>query len=289
MAQTSREITPINDEDLFILLNHPNADFDYPFHFHSEFEINLVMGITGQRIVGDNTEDFDKLDLVLIAPNIPHSWKSESTESNHVITIQFDQKLLNFPLLKKRMFNPIKLLLENAGRGIQFYGDSAVHISNKMIAMCSSYGFNATLDFFSLLYDLATAPEQKLIASCAFDSNSVIRDSKSRRVAIICDYINRNYMNQLKVSDIAKIVNMSDSALSHFFKSRTNRSLIDYINDIRIGNATKLLLETTHSINEICYMCGFNNISNFNRIFRSSKGITPTKYREGIQRILTKY
>jgi AraC-like DNA-binding protein len=289
MAQTTREITPINEDDLFILLNHPNADFDYPFHFHNEFEINLVMGITGQRIVGDFTEDFNILDLVLIAPNVPHSWKSESVDSNHVITIQFDQKLLNFQILKKRMFQPIKTLLENAGRGIHFYGLSADRIAKKMVEMSNSVGFNASLDFFALLYDLATAPEQKMIASSAFDSNSVIRESKSRRIGLICDFINNNYQNPMKVSDIAQIVSMSDSALSHFFKSRTSRSLVDYINDIRIGNATKLLLETTHSVNEISYMCGFNNISNFNRIFRASKGNTPTKYREGIQRILTKY
>jgi len=80
-----------------------------------------------------------------------------------------------------------------------------------------------------------------------------------------------------------------ESCIEHFFKNRTSRSLVDYINDIRIGNATKLLLETTHSVNEISYIYGFNNISNFNRIFRASKGNTPTKYREGIQRILTKY
>lgn len=187
------------------------------------------------------------------------------------------------------MFLPIKQLLENAGRGIRFYGNSAESIANKMDLMCNSFGFNASLDFLSSLYDLATAPEQKLIASCAFDSDSVIRESKSRRAGLVCNYINRNYMNPIKVSDIAKIVNMSDSALSHFFKSRTSRSLVDYINDIRIGQATKLLLETTHSINEICYMCGFNNISNFNRIFRTCKGSTPSKYREGIQRILTKF
>ena len=289
MSQTTREITPINDDDLFILLNHPNADFDYPFHFHNEYEINLVLGITGKRIVGDFTEDFNKLDLVLIAPNVPHSWKTECTDPNHVITIQFDQNLVDFEILKKHMFQPIKILLENAGRGIHFYGESANRIAKKIVAMSTSVGFNASLDFFALLYDLATAQEKKMIASSAFDSNIFIRESKSRRIEIICNYINKNYINPIKVSDIAQIVSMSDSALSHFFKSRTSRTLVAYINDIRIGNATKLLSETTHSVNEISYLCGFNNISNFNRIFKGSKGSSPTKYREGIQRILIRH
>jgi AraC-like DNA-binding protein len=96
-------------------------------------------------------------------------------------------------------------------------------------------------------------------------------------------------MDLMKLSDIADKIGMSSSALSHFFKKRTNRNLISYINDIRIGYATKMLFETTHSINEIAYLCGFNNISNFNRIFKKSKGQTPSEFRENINKILTKY
>ena len=105
MAQFFGEITLINEDDLFILHNHPKADFDYPFHYHAEFEINMVMGNTGQRIVGDFTEEFGELDIVLMGPNIPHSWKTDGTKPSHVVTIQFHENLLNFPILKKRMFS----------------------------------------------------------------------------------------------------------------------------------------------------------------------------------------
>ena len=96
-------------------------------------------------------------------------------------------------------------------------------------------------------------------------------------------------MNPIRLSDMAELVSMSDSALSHFFKKRTNRNLIDYINDVRLGYATKMLLETTHSISEIAFLCGFNNISNFNRAFKKNKGKTPSEYREALQKILIKY
>lgn len=287
--QAVKEITPLNQDDLFILLDHPNADFDYPFHFHTEYEINMVSGVKGQRIVGDTVTEIDGFDLVLLAPYIPHSWKSDRLSSNHVITIQFHEQFLDYPIIQKRAFNQIRQLLANAKRGISFYGADGELIAKKINALCNSVGFKAITDFLTLLQLMSNASEQQFIASNAFDTDFVIRNSKSRRISLICEYVNNNYMNPIKVSEIAAIVNMSESALSHFFKNRTNRSLISYINEARIGQASKLLLETTYSINEICFLCGFNNISNFNRTFKANKGCSPSKYREDIQRIITKY
>ena len=116
MKDIQKEITPIAADDLFIVLNHPNAKFDYPVHYHPDYEINLVMDTYGSRIVGDSVEAFEALDLIMIGPNLPHAWKGEVVEGNHVITIQFSDKLLNFPILEKRLFNPIKQLLLESQR-----------------------------------------------------------------------------------------------------------------------------------------------------------------------------
>lgn len=289
MKNIQREITPINNDDLFIILNHPQADFDYATHFHSDFELNLVLHDAGKRIVGDSIESFGNPDLVLIGPNIPHKWEGTNIENNHVVTIQFHDQLLTFPILQKKIFSSIKEMLEKSKRGIQFTESENSDIIQRILAMTQMTGFSVCTDFFSLLYELSTTPNQKVLASPAYDNDSIIRSSKSRRIAKINEYINKNYMNPIKLCDIAEIVSMSDSALSHFFKKRTNRNLIDYINDVRIGFATKMLLETTHSISEIAFLCGFNNISNFNRVFKKSKGKTPTEYREALQKILIKY
>ncbi|WP_443647903.1 AraC family transcriptional regulator [Barnesiella intestinihominis] len=289
MKNIQHEITPINEDDLFIILNHPKADFDYPIHFHSDFELNLVLWDFGRRIVGDSIESFEEVDLVLTGPNVPHKWEGNNVESNHVITIQFHEQLLTFPILQKRMFSSIKDMLEKSKRGIQFTENKNSDIVKRIIAMTQMTGFNVCLEFFALLYDLSTNPRQRILASGTFDNDSILRDSKSRRIAKINEYINNNYMNPIKLCDIAQLVSMSDSALSHFFKKRTNRNIVDYINDIRISNATKMLFETTNSISEIAFLCGFNNISNFNRIFKKNKGKTPSEYRESIQKIMIKY
>lgn len=289
MATFQHEIPPLNEDDLFVILNHPEADFDYSTHYHSCFEINLVLNEKGERIVGDSIEQISECDLVLIGSNMPHSWSGERIKGNHVITIQFHEQLLSYPILQKKLLSPIRDMLQKANRGIHFEEDKNSHIVKSILSITKMSGFNICLEFLSLLYNLSTCPNQRLLASTAFDKDSVVRESKSRRIAILCNYINNNYMNQLKLSDIAQEVSMSDSALSHFFKKRTNMNIVDYINDVRVGNATKMLFETTHSISEIAFMCGFNNISNFNRIFRKNTGKTPTEYRISIQKILLKY
>ena len=145
-------------------------------------------------------------------------------------------------------------MLEKSKRGIQFTENKNSDIVKRIIAMTQMTGFNVCLEFFALLYDLSTNPRQRILASGTFDNDSILRDSKSRRIAKINEYINNNY-----------------------------------INDIRISNATKMLFETTNSISEIAFLCGFNNISNFNRIFKKNKGKTPSEYRESIQKIMIKY
>lgn len=288
MKDIQKEITPIAASDLFIVLNHPNANFDYPVHYHSDYEINLVMDTSGTRIIGDSIETFDSPDLVMIGPNLPHAWRGNVVEGNHVITIQFSDKLLNYPILEKRLFEPIKQLLFNAQRGINFMGETKVVIMEKIKQLTRMQGFYTVLEFFSILYELSVSP-QKTLVSNLYDTNDVVRASKSRRIAKVCDYVEQNLIEPIKLGDVASLVNMSESAFSHFFKKKTNCTFIDYITNLRIAKACQLLSDTTYTVAEICYTCGFNNQSNFIRIFKKRKGSTPNEYRMFLQQILTKY
>lgn len=288
MQDYQKEITPLADDDLFIVLNHPNAKFDYPVHYHSDYEINLVLNDEGTRIVGDSEESFADLDLVMIAPNIPHAWKGSRREGNHVVTIQFSENLLNFPILNKRLFASIKQLLIESRRGLTFSDDTKRLISDKILRLTRLQGFHTVLDFLAILYDLSIANKQILMSNF-YDASEIMTSSKSRRITKVCEYIEENFQEQIKLSDVAQLVNMSDSAFSHFFKKKTGCSFIDYLNCVRIGKASKMLFDTTHSINEICYSCGFNNLSNFIRIFKKIKGPTPSEYRSKLQQILIKY
>jgi len=278
----------VNREDFFIVLNHPHAKFDYPTHYHPDNEINLVQNTRGKRKIGDSVMDFEGIDLVMIGPYTYHSWHGEKGNDNaHVVTIQFPEDLFAQTLLDKKLLRPIKELMERSVRGIEFSPETRLQLKDKLLRLSDVRGFDSILEFLSILYDLAISRNQKVLASPSFNNNGYV--SNSRRIKTTCDYIQANYRIDITLPEVARLVNMSPSAFSHFFKKRTSRTFTDYLNDVRIGYATRMLIETTRSISEICFECGFSNISNFNRLFKKKKGQTPSEFRNNIQQMLTKF
>jgi AraC-like DNA-binding protein len=287
MYDIQQEIVPITQDDLFIILNHTNAKFDYPIHCHPEYEINLVMNTSGTRVVGDYEEEFDGLDIVMTGPYVPHVWRSEP-EVNHVITIQFSRDILNFEMMSKRLFLPIRQLLMDSVRGLHFYGPDAERIKDEILELTRMQGFATATKFLNILNAMAHAPRRKLVSNI-YDSEKLIHHSKSRRINKVCKFIEENISQKITLSDAASLVNMSDSAFSHFFKRQTNISFITYVNNLRVAKACDMLANTAISASEICYECGFNNKSNFIRIFTKRKNMTPIEYRNHISQLLIKY
>lgn len=287
MTEIQQEICPITGEDLFIILDHINAKFEYAIHCHPEYEINVVINTHGTRVIGDSEETFTGLDFVMIGPYIPHVWRS-TEEENHVVTIQFSPDLLNYPIMNKRLFLPIKQLLADSRQGLQFYGADAERIKDEIVELTRIQGFQTATRFLNILNSLAHAPRRKLVSNL-YESDNLIHQSKSRRISKVCRYIEENISHKITLSDAAELVNMSDSAFSHFFKKQTGISFITYINNLRVAKACDMLANTTTSASEICYDCGFNNKSNFIRIFTKRKNMTPIEYRNHITQLLIKY
>lgn len=287
MAEIQQEICPITTDDLFIILDHPNARFEYPIHCHPEYEINVVINTKGTRVIGDSEESFDGLDFVMVGPYIPHVWKAVN-EDNRVITIQFSRDLLNFPILNKRLFLPIKQLLIDSVQGLHFYGPEAERIKDEIVELTKIQGFHSALRFLNILHSIAHAPRRKLVSNM-YESESLVQHFKSRRISKVCKYIEENISQKITLSEAAELVNMSDSAFSHFFKKQTSISFITYVNNLRVAKACDLLANTELSASEICYDCGFNNKSNFIRLFTKRKNMTPIEYRNHISQLLIKY
>lgn len=287
MNDIQQEIVPITSDDLFIILNYPDAKFDYPIHCHPEYEINVVMKTEGTRVVGDSEESFADLDIVMTGPYVPHVWKSDLV-TNHVITIQFSKELLNFQMINKRLFMPIRQMLVDSMQGLQFYGEEAVRIKDEIIELTKMQGFGTATKFLEILNSLAHASRRKLVTNM-YESEVLISQSKSRRISKVCRYIEENLARKISLADVALLVNMSESAFSHFFKKKTGISFITYVNNLRVAKACDLLASTSLSASEICYDCGFNNKSNFIRIFTKRKNMTPIEYRNYISQLLIKY
>jgi AraC-like DNA-binding protein len=287
MYDIQQEIVPITQDDLFIILNHTNAKFDYPIHCHPEYEINLVMNTSGTRVVGDYEEEFDGLDIVMTGPYVPHVWRSEP-EVNHVITIQFSRDILNFEMMSKRLFLPIRQMLMDSVRGLHFYGPDAERIKDEILELTRMQGFATATKFLNILNFMASAT-RNILVDHRYESESLVNSSKSRRISKACRFIEENISQKITLADVASLVNMSESAFSHFFKKKTGISFITYVNNLRVAKACDLLASTSLSASEICYDCGFNNKSNFIRIFAKRKNMTPIEYRNHITQLLIKY
>lgn len=280
-----REITPLSEDDFFIVLNHFNAKFDFPVHYHPEYELNLVLHSKGKRIIGDSIEAYGHPDLVLIGPNTPHAWTGNEPNVQ-VVTIQFLPDFLSEKAFSRKLTLPIKELLERSKMGVVFSNETTNNFLERIMLLTETRRFDSLLQFLSILNDLATSPGQRSLSSLSYVGQ--FDTSKSRRIKIVNQYLYDNLINQIKINDVAALVNMTPSAFSHFFKKRTQRSFSDYLSDLRIGNAARLLIESEKTVSEICFESGFNNISNFNRAFKEKKGCTPTEFRSQ-QKYITKH
>jgi AraC-like DNA-binding protein len=278
-----REITGVKPEETFYVGNLKEAIFDYPLHNHPEYELHLVLNCAGKRIVGDSIEDYDGVDLVLVGPHVYHRWDDRDYDhfrhhAPETIFVQFAKDLFDHQLLSKKVFYPIRQMLVQSKRGIAFYGETLLSATEKMKALVNRQDFDAMIDFLRLLNELAGSSERRYLTSPAFHAKPAFEPSK--RINAVYEYLLKHFREQIQLPEIAAKFNMSDSAFSHFFKKCASKSFTQYLVEMRLGYACRLLVETEDSISEIAYQSGFPNLSNFNRLFRKNKEITPMAYRK---------
>ena len=282
-----KEITPLSDKDCFYIADRRKTEFTYLLHSHDEYELNYVENAAGvKRIVGDSVEVIGNYDLTLISgEDLEHVWEQNECDSKNIreITIQFSSDLFFGNFIHKNQFDSIRRMLEKAKKGISYPMEAILKIFPMLNTLSTEKeGFYSVIKFLSILYELSLIENIQTLSSSSF---AKIDDSTdSRRVRKIYEYINTHFTQQITLEDLANLVGMTPVALSRFFKLRSGRTISDYIIDIRLGNATRLLVNTTNSISEICYDCGFNNLSNFNRIFKRKKDCSPTEFRENFRK-----
>ena len=283
-----KEITPLQERDVYVILNSIDIGFDYPIHAHSEYELTLILKCSGNRIVGDSIEEYTGHDLVLIGPELHHKWDDvlmplKKKQKAHVITIQFHDNLFSKSFLDKEALLSIKMLLEDSSKGTQFYGQTFEVVADRMMRLTKLKGFEGVIEFLNILNILSSSQEKRHLASEGFTPNcGYVQEGKVDKMyeSILENFTDCNY----RITDVASELNMSASAFGHFFKKCTNKSFTDFLINLRLGYACKLLLESDHSIGEISYMSGFNNIANFNRLFRRYKFETPAEYRKYLEK-----
>lgn len=282
MGKVFTEITRLSDKDCFYIVERHKTEFTYPLHRHKEFELNFIEKGRGvRRIVGDSVEEIGDYELVLIGgADLEHVWEQGKCRSKDIreITIQFSGDIFGTELLSKNQFASIRRMLRRAEHGLAFPLSSIMRVYSTLDDIANeNERFVQFLKFLYVLYELSISDDARVLASSSFAHTA--RSNESRRVEKVKQYINDHYAEPLKLADLAGLVGMSPVSFSRFFRQRTGRTLSDYIVDIRLGYAARMLVDSSKNISEICYECGFNNLSNFNRTFKSKRNYTPRDFR----------
>lgn len=276
------EVTPLTECDFLYVVDRTKDSFTFPVHRHAEYEINFVQNCAGaRRIVGDSTEQVGEYDLCIVGHGVEHGWEQFECKSNQIreITIQFPVDIFGNEMLRRTQMQSVKTLLENAAKGVAYPMTSIMrvyHLIEELLNAKSS--FHQMMKLIEILHEMSEDPDGRLLSSSMrAGKHATVSNARLRKAQ---EYIAANYRNEIRLNDLADMAGMSPSSFSRFFKLRTGRSLSDYIIGIRLDVASRELVSTKTPIAEICFSSGFNNVSNFNRIFKKNKGYTPKEFRE---------
>lgn len=277
------EITPLMGKDVLYIADRHKKEFTYPIHNHSVYELNFVENAKGvRRIVGDSQEVIGDYDLCLItSPDLEHVWEQNECHSDDIreITVQFDFSMSDETLFGRNPYASITRMMQEAKKGLSFPLQAIMKVYGMLDTLSSvKDSFYAVQQFLTILYELSRCENARTLASSSYAKVTVEDDS--RRILKVKNFISKNYMDELRLPELASLAGMSSSAFSRFFKLHTGRNISEYIIDLRLGYAARMLVDTAKSISEIGFDCGFNNLSNFNRIFKKKKGCSPSEFRE---------
>lgn len=277
------EITPLMGKDVLYIADRHKKEFTYPIHNHSVYELNFVENAKGvRRIVGDSQEVIGDYYLCLItSPDLEHVWEQNECHSDDIreITVQFDFSMSDETLFGRNPYASITRMMQEAKKGLSFPMQAIMKVYGMLNTLSSvKDGFYAVQQFLTILYELSRCENARTLASSSYAKVTVEDDS--RRILKVKNFISKNYMDELRLPELASLAGMSSSAFSRFFKLHTGRNISEYIIDLRLGYAARMLVDTAKSISEIGFDCGFNNLSNFNRIFKKKKGCSPSEFRE---------
>jgi AraC-like DNA-binding protein len=267
----------------FVAYERCDPEFRFHWHYHPEYELTLILQSHGQRLVGDGIAEYGPGDLVLLGPNLPHSWRSgpaigSVNEMHRAIVVQFREDFLGREFFRLGEMSVVASLLERSTSGLAF-GQTAIgrSVASSLAKLPSLSPSERLIEFLAVLVQLAREDDAQLLSSHRL--RHICRPEQQRRMDAICRYLNENYEEKLDFVALAEHFHMTQAALCRFFKRAAGRTLTAYVNELRVGAAAQLLIHTDESALDVCFRVGFGNYSNFCRQFKRIKGCGPRSLR----------
>ncbi len=283
MKQAIRKL-PIKASKSYTIYDLVAPHFDPYWHFHQEYQLVVVLKGTGTRFVGDDIRHFEAGDMVLTGSNLPHVWRNDEVYfenrglTTRCVVIYFSLDFMGETFLGKEEMEGIKDLLDRAHRGLEIKNDLRDTVQEIMLCMLEQQGFDGVLSLLNIL-DLLSKTDDLVFINKEGYINT-ITDSDSKRMQRIHAYILDNFRGDIRLADVAALANLSPTSFSRYFKSHTNKTFSDFVAELRISLACKLIKKDDLSILQISHECGYKTLSNFNKKFKGIMQTNPFKYRQ---------
>lgn len=277
--------SPIPATQAFVARYLSEPYFDPNWHFHPEYQLFVVLRGTGTRFIGDQVKPFKEGDLVFTGPNLPHLWRSdpeyfEGKEGYRTegIVIYFQEDFLGKAFLQKEEMHRLKHLFLMAYRGFEVTGSTASKVRKMMQELLKQEGFARVIHLLEILHVLATTPSYQVLSSLGY--TNTLKEADTERMNKVHAFVMKNFRNRISLEEVATIANMAPTSFSRYFKTHANKTFSDFVSEIRLGYACKLLMEDKVTISQACYESGFQTLSNFNRQFKAFTSRTPKAYKK---------
>lgn len=272
-------------ESSFLVKEEHFNSFDIPWHVHPEFELTYIIQGKGKINVGDFVADLKGPELLMLGPNLPHSWYGAQSSEEEVlskqIVIQFPIDFLGADFFQYPAFRKIGDLLNKSYRGLAFEVSEVQTISGQIREILQMDEFERTMALLKVLHYLAERKRYDRLSSIGY--STLLNKSESVRLNAIYQFILDHFKTDLDLNKVASYAHMTPQAFSRYFRERTRKTFISFLNEVRIGCACRMLSQSALSISQICYESGYSNLSNFNRQFKKTKGMTPSQYARGFR------
>ncbi|HEY1052433.1 MAG TPA: AraC family transcriptional regulator, partial [Prosthecobacter sp.] len=252
-------------------------DYGTRWHFHPEYQLTLALESRGHRVVGDSIGTLSDGDIVLIGSNLPHVWHQDGAGKGrqvNAIIVRFDETFLGRDFFSLPEVEPVRRLLQRAARGLEVRGATRVAITEHMKKLAQVEGLGRVIELLAILNTLANSTELKSLASASYEPK--LESADQGRMERVVDFIHTHLTEEIDRERLAKLAHLSLGAFSRFFHSRTGKTVPEYVNEVRIGRACRMLAEDAGNITDIAMDCGYRNLANFNRRFREVMGTTPS-------------
>ncbi len=250
-------------------------------HSHRNFELNYIASGSGKRIVGNSISGYTKGDLVLLGPHIPHCWDNLETEEGseaECIVTHFNENIISSDFFNIPELEKVVNLLKNANNGIWFKGKKTEKVGQTLKKMVALKGLERYIELLKVFQLLLEIEDRENLALPSAMNNTFETDQD--QINKIYEYVFNNIQTGIKLKEASALVYKEPGSFCRYFKKKTNQTFMDYVKNVRIGMAAKLLAESEKQITQICYECGYNNLANFNHYFRVIMKKTPSEYRK---------